>query len=335
MEEDHRQSLRRARLRLVKELQVEPLWDLLLHQEIFTPDMIEEIQKAGTRRDQARQLVIDLQTRGKRAFPAFIWCLQETGQNDLAALLSTGGDQPQLHPADLKPVEIRPRSEPRDPRITTSGNLPFPVQELNERRQKPSRDITATRGSVEENTRRNAETVYVLRTDPCGYCLIINNVNFSSTSGLSSRAGSDVDCEKLEKRFRSLRFEVLTRRDLKAQEIVTELQSLATRDHSSLDCCLVVLLSHGCQRRRTEGLKWILTLLRSSRMHLPSRCLQEALIRRMQLQACPPLVTSWCLTLLFQVLCPGGISAQAPGMLKPWITCWNNMPIPKTFSTCS
>ncbi|XP_077787547.1 caspase-9 isoform X2 [Podarcis muralis] len=217
MEEDHRQSLRRARLRLVKELKVEPLWDLLLHQEIFTPDMIEEIQKAGTRRDQARQLVIDLQTRGKRALPAFIWCLQETGQNDLAALLSAGGDQPQLHPADLKPVEIRTRSEPRDPR------------------------------SVEENTRRNAETVYVLRTDPCGYCLIINNVNFSSVSGLSSRAGSDVDCEKLEKRFRSLRFEVLTRRDLKAQEIVTELQSLATRDHSSLDCCLVVLLSHGCQ----------------------------------------------------------------------------------------
>ncbi|XP_033012391.1 caspase-9-like [Lacerta agilis] len=120
MEEDHRQSLRRARLRLVKELQVEPLWELLLHQEIFTPDMIEEIQKAGTRRDQARQLVIDLQTRGKRAFPAFIWCLQETGQNDLAALLSAGGDQLQLHPADLKPVEIHPHSEPRDPRMISS-----------------------------------------------------------------------------------------------------------------------------------------------------------------------------------------------------------------------
>ncbi|XP_034973336.2 caspase-9 [Zootoca vivipara] len=247
MEEDHRQLLRRARLRLVKELQVEPLWELLLHQEIFTPDMIEEIQKAGTRRDQARQLVIDLQTRGKRAFPAFIWCLQETGQNDLAALLSAGGDQPQLQPADLKPVEIHPHSELRDPRITTSGNLPLPVQELNERRQILSHDITATRGSVEENTRRTSETVYVLRTDPCGYCLIINNVNFSSSSGLSSRAGSDVDCEKLENRFRSLRFEVLTRRDLKAQEIVAELQGLATRDHSSLDCCLVVLLSHGCQ----------------------------------------------------------------------------------------
>lgn len=47
---------------------------------------------------------------------------------------------------------------------------------------------------------------YVLNADPCGYCLIINNVNFSL--GLSTRSGSNVDCEKLTHRFRLLHFSV-------------------------------------------------------------------------------------------------------------------------------
>lgn len=59
--------------------------------------------------------------------------------------------------------------------------------------------------------------VYELKSDPCGRCLILNNVNFSRDSDLSTRDGSDVDCEKLEKRFKALSFDVLTRRDLPAQ----------------------------------------------------------------------------------------------------------------------
>ncbi|XP_061458045.1 caspase-9 isoform X1 [Rhineura floridana] len=188
MEDRQRRLLQRARLRLVKELQVDLLWELLLQQEIFTQDMIEEIQGAGTRRDQARQLVTDLQTRGRSAFPAFIWCLQETGQNDLAALLSSGCDQPQLRPADIKPVEVHSHPGQSDPCIRTSRYLPSPVKVENERPQEPPHDVTATQGSVEESTRRNSET-----------------------------------------------------------EVVRELQSLARRDHSALDCCLVILLSHGCQ----------------------------------------------------------------------------------------
>ncbi|NWV00306.1 CASP9 protein, partial [Upupa epops] len=88
---------------------------------------------------------------------------------------------------------------------------------------------------------------YELKADPCGFCLILNNVNFSRDSNLSTREGSDVDCRKLEKRFRALCFHLLTRRDLSAKEMVTELQKLARRDHSALDCCVVVILSHGCQ----------------------------------------------------------------------------------------
>ncbi|KFQ20640.1 Caspase-9, partial [Merops nubicus] len=35
--------------------------------------------------------------------------------------------------------------------------------------------------------------------------------------------------------------------DVSLQEMVTELQKLARQDHSTLDCCVVVILSHGCQ----------------------------------------------------------------------------------------
>lgn len=59
--------------------------------------------------------------------------------------------------------------------------------------------------------------VYELKADPCGHCLIINNVNFSSDSKLSTREGSNIDCEKLKKRFEALHFKVVTRQNLKAQ----------------------------------------------------------------------------------------------------------------------
>ncbi|NXR13551.1 CASP9 protein, partial [Semnornis frantzii] len=88
---------------------------------------------------------------------------------------------------------------------------------------------------------------YQLKANPCGYCLVLNNVTFSRDSNLSTRAGSDLDCEKLEKLFRAFSFNVLTQRDLKTQEMVVELQKLAQQDHSALDCCVVVILSHGRQ----------------------------------------------------------------------------------------
>lgn len=44
MDEADRQLLRRCRVRLVTELQVASLWDVLLTRQLFTPAMIEDIQ---------------------------------------------------------------------------------------------------------------------------------------------------------------------------------------------------------------------------------------------------------------------------------------------------
>ncbi|KFQ28389.1 Caspase-9, partial [Mesitornis unicolor] len=193
------------------------------------------LQSAGSRGDQARQLVIDLETRGKRAFPLFLSILRDTGQGDLADMLSQECECPPAPPqlADLRPVELDLRREKYNKMCQVLVS-------------------SVWRGGKGEFIRvadasQATGKVYELKADPCGHCLILNNVNFSRDSALSTRDGSNVDCGKLEKRFKALRFSVLTRRDLRAQDMVLELQNLARQDHSALDCCVVIILSHGCQ----------------------------------------------------------------------------------------
>lgn len=55
-------------------------------------------QCSGARREQARQLVIDLETRGRRAFPVFLECLQKTGYHSLVKLLQNGAPTIQVQP---------------------------------------------------------------------------------------------------------------------------------------------------------------------------------------------------------------------------------------------
>lgn len=52
-------------------------------------------------------------------------------------------------------------------------------------------------------------------SNPCGHCLIINNVEFEPKSELNNRKGSDIDCEKLERRFKALSFVVEVKTNLK------------------------------------------------------------------------------------------------------------------------
>lgn len=278
MEEADRQLLRRCRVRLVRELQVAELWDALLSRELFTRDMIEDIQRAGSgsRRDQARQLVIDLETRGRQALPRFISCLEDTGQGSLASFLQSSGqaakqDPEAVTPLDhLVPVVLGPmglKSKEQnvvklDPSQPALGNLTPVVlgpEELWPTRLRPEvltpetpRPVDIGSGRAHDvctpgKIERHADMAYTLDSDPCGHCLIINNVNFCPSSGLSTRIGSHVDCEKLQHRFCWLRFMVEVKNDLTAKKMVTALMEMAHRDHRALDCFVVVILSHGCQ----------------------------------------------------------------------------------------
>lgn len=71
------------------------------------------LQSAGSRGEQARQLIIDLETRGKQAFPAFLSILRDTGQGDLAEMLIQECESRPVPPQlpDLRPVELELREE--------------------------------------------------------------------------------------------------------------------------------------------------------------------------------------------------------------------------------
>lgn len=60
-----------------------------------------------------------------------------------------------------------------------------------------------------------ARQSYKMDASPCGHCLIINNVEFDPQSELSNRRGSNIDCDKLESRFKALNFIVDVKTNLK------------------------------------------------------------------------------------------------------------------------
>ncbi|XP_043081402.1 caspase-9 [Puntigrus tetrazona] len=253
MDPKHRHILQRNRLNLVTALNPADVCDGLLSKGVFTQDMIDEIKCKGARRDQARQLLIDLETRGSQAFPAFLECLCESGQHALTELLQCG-DAARLPPF----VPVRPSLIPlpvQNPKYTdkparpdfTQARLqplrPDRLPVLNPLSPPPDTHVV-TRPA---RPRRDSMQCYKMDASPCGICLIINNVYFDPDSDLNDRKGSDIDCRKMEKRFKALNFEVISKRNLKYKRIRHEMASLAKRDHSAFDCCVVIILSHGTE----------------------------------------------------------------------------------------
>uniref|UniRef100_A0A673M721 Caspase-9-like n=1 Tax=Sinocyclocheilus rhinocerous TaxID=307959 RepID=A0A673M721_9TELE len=229
MEPKHRQILQRHRRDLVTALNPADICDGLLSKGVFTQDMIDEIQSKITRRGQARQLVISLEMRGSQVFPAFLECLRETSQHDLAELLQCGDGA------------CLPTSVPEQPSL-----IPLPVGKC----------VTSIKNTIftwiyllgiPTRTRRDSIQCYKMDASPCGICLIINNVDFDPASDLKDRKGSNIDCDKLEKRFKALNFEVIVKRNLKYKRIRQEMAFIAKRDHSAYDCCVVIILSHGTE----------------------------------------------------------------------------------------
>ncbi|XP_068997243.1 caspase-9 isoform X1 [Embiotoca jacksoni] len=257
MEEKHKKILQRNRTNLVRDLDPSKLCDGLLEKGVFTQDMIDEIKSSGTRRDQARQLVRDLETRGSRAFPLFLQCLRETGQHSLAEILQNGAPTAQLQPATptqpVRPVvQPLPVSSPMDVDKQSKDAVPvYPLQRPSTT-PTPSPEKENIRPRAQGRTRRDSIQSYKMDAMPCGHCLIINNVDFDPQSELSNRKGSNIDCDKLERRFQALNFIVEVKTNLKQRQIKHELSALSKKDHSQYDCCVVIMLSHGTDVRHNR-----------------------------------------------------------------------------------
>lgn len=253
MEETHKKILQRNRINLVRDLDPSKLYDGLLEKGVFTQDMIDEIKSAGVRRDQARQLVRDLETRGSRAFPLFLECLEETDQHSLAELLLNAAPPAvQLQPSSptrvVRPVvQPLPVTSPMDVDKQRKDVAPvYPIQRPSTT-PSPSPERENIRPRPQGRTRQDSIDRYKMDAFPCGHCLIINNVEFEAQSDLNNRTGSNIDSDKLERRFKALNFIVEVRTNLKQRQIKHELSALSKKDHSQYDCCVVIMLSHGTE----------------------------------------------------------------------------------------
>ncbi|XP_035512006.1 caspase-9 [Morone saxatilis] len=252
MEDRYRKTLQRNRTNLVRDLDPSKLYDGLLEKGVFTQDMIDEIKSSGTRREQASQLVRDLETRGRRAFPLFLECLQEAGQHSLAELLQNEAPAAQLQPATptqvVRPVvHPLPVSSPMDVDKQNKDHVPVYPKQIHSTTPTPSPERENMRPRPQGRTRRDSIQTYKMDSSPCGHCLIINNVEFAPQSELSNRKGSNIDCDKLEHRFKALNFIVEVKTNLKQRQIKHELSALSKKDHSQYDCCVVIMLSHGTE----------------------------------------------------------------------------------------
>lgn len=75
-----------------------------------------------------------------------------------------------------------------------------------------------------------------------GVALIFNHQFFDR---LSARSGSSKDCYNLSDQLRLLGFEIQIHNDLSYSQLSGVLNEMARKDHSSADCLLVAVMSHG------------------------------------------------------------------------------------------
>lgn len=75
-----------------------------------------------------------------------------------------------------------------------------------------------------------------------GVAFVFNHYEFER---LAKREGTHVDCERIEKEFEKLSFEVIIKNDLTLWEINLAISEIALRDHSDNDCLVIIVLTHG------------------------------------------------------------------------------------------
>ncbi|KAM9723970.1 caspase-2 isoform 1-T1 [Menidia menidia] len=98
--------------------------------------------------------------------------------------------------------------------------------------------------------RAHCQQSYRMGSSPRGFALVISNVSFDSHAApdLDPRKGGEVDDEVLRKVFTELDYMVSVHRNLTAQDMRTCIENFCRRpEHSTVDSCVVCLLSHGVE----------------------------------------------------------------------------------------
>ncbi|XP_076746771.1 caspase-3 isoform X1 [Maylandia zebra] len=97
------------------------------------------------------------------------------------------------------------------------------------------------------SSKPEASDVYRYKMDyPCiGTCVIINNKNFHSKTGMGTRNGTDADAASVAKTFKNLGYKVQILNDQTVAEMKRLLLDASKEDHKNNASFVCVMLSHG------------------------------------------------------------------------------------------
>ncbi|XP_014723324.1 caspase-7 isoform X1 [Equus asinus] len=99
--------------------------------------------------------------------------------------------------------------------------------------------------SITTNRNREPTYQYNMNFEKVGKCVIINNKNFDTGTGMGVRNGTDKDAEALFKCFRNLGFDVVVYNDCSCAKMKSLLKQASEEDHRNSACFACILLSHG------------------------------------------------------------------------------------------
>ncbi|NP_001188010.1 caspase-3b isoform X1 [Ictalurus punctatus] len=109
-----------------------------------------------------------------------------------------------------------------------------------------STEVTARSETVRAKGYTEADSdAYRMDYPNLGKCVIINNKNFTKSTGMTERNGTDVDAAKILQVFQKLGFKTMIQNDQSVSQMKQLLKSVSQEDHSKSAMFVCVILSHG------------------------------------------------------------------------------------------
>ncbi|XP_048770132.1 caspase-6-like [Ostrea edulis] len=264
---------------------VDTVCDRLYQKEVLSEGMKNEILSENTRENKVRKLMDIIPKRGKRAFRAFFDVLEETFQHNLSDILCPGGQMDDLETkynalhgfqskrATDKPLLQRSMSAEvrREPVESISEfqeqhkTCEFPLeckdfQKLaiveedfvlpsnwpseQEHAQSLNFKICKSRSSP-ASLREEWSRMYPMTRRPLGRLVIINNFQFDGEVDDERMKRSQQDTTSLDVLFKQLHFQTKQHSNLTLEGLSSLLEEERTRDHTSIDCYVMVFMSRG------------------------------------------------------------------------------------------
>ncbi|XP_071502752.1 caspase-3-like [Diadema antillarum] len=250
MDQNDRKTIRKNLPKLANDIDFDMVSMGLQARLIFEPHHIEKFQSKPSKMTKNQTMLMDLETRGPKAFNALIESLVEAEQVYLAELLGYSGpagvDAQTMQPGQSgvaqasTPHDVKPQPFGQP----TAAQRQAPAQWPNPSAPSDLSDVEMDISSVYPQSMTDNDNVYKMSSRPRGIAIIINNKKFKT---MKTRQGTDVDGRNLENVFKQLGFNTVVHRDLKGRDIQQLMIQLSRHNHTTFDCFILAILTHGIE----------------------------------------------------------------------------------------